>query len=86
MRNEQWILCPICGCKTELKIQEDTVLKNFPLYFPKCKHETLIKIQQLNMSVIKEPDAEPITRKASPCGYGLSFISQYAPLTCPFSA
>lgn len=36
----------------------DTELKNFPLYCPKCKQETLINIQQLNMSVIKEPDAK----------------------------
>ena len=52
-----WILCPVCGCKTRLKIREDTVLENFPLYCPKCKHETLITVRQLNISVIKEPDA-----------------------------
>ena len=61
--NEHWILCPICGNKTRLKIREDTELKNFPLYCPKCKQETLINVRQLNISVIKEPDAQPITRK-----------------------
>lgn len=30
----QWILCPVCGCKTRLKIREDTVLENFPLLAP----------------------------------------------------
>ena len=30
MKHEQWILCPVCGCKTRLKIREDTVLENFP--------------------------------------------------------
>ncbi|WP_243124553.1 cysteine-rich KTR domain-containing protein [Clostridium sp. AWRP] len=51
------MLCPICGNKTRLKIWENTELKNFPLFCPKCKQETLITIQQFNMSVIKEPDA-----------------------------
>ena len=37
----QWILCPICGNKTRLKIREDTESKNFPLFCPKCKKETL---------------------------------------------
>ena len=58
----QWILCPICGCKTRLRIREDTVLENFPLYYPKCKHETLIEVHQLNISVIKEPDAQTQSR------------------------
>ena len=36
---------------------EDTELKNFPLYCPKCKQETLIEIANLQVIVIKEPDA-----------------------------
>ena len=36
---------------------EDTVLKNFPLYCPKCKQESLIEVENLNIVVIKEPDA-----------------------------
>ena len=35
----------------------DTELKNFPLYCPKCKQETLIKAKNLQIKVIKEPDA-----------------------------
>ncbi len=58
MAIEQWVFCPVCKNKTRLKIRVDTELKNFPLYCPKCKQETLINIQQLNMSVIKEPDAK----------------------------
>ena len=57
MQKEEWLLCPICGNKTRLKIREDTELKNFPLFYPKCKQEVLISIKQFNMSVIKEPDA-----------------------------
>ena len=58
MQIEQWILCPVCKGKTRLKIRADTILKHFPLFCPKCKHETVINIQQFSISVIKEPDAQ----------------------------
>lgn len=58
MEKYEWILCPVCDNKTRLKIREDTEIKNFPLFCPKCKHETLINVRQLNMSVIKETDAK----------------------------
>ena len=58
----EWILCPFCGSKTRLKIRDDTVLENFPLYCPKCKHETLIAVRQLNLSIIQEPDAKTQSR------------------------
>ena len=57
MGKTEWIICPICKNKTRLKIREDTVLENFPLFCPKCKKESLINIIKLNMSVIIEPDA-----------------------------
>lgn len=57
-----WILCPVCGNKTRDKIRGDTVLKNYPLYCPKCKQETLIEITNLQVTVIKEPDAQPQSR------------------------
>ena len=38
----KFVLCPVCGNKTRTKIQEDTEMKNFPLYCPKCKKETII--------------------------------------------
>ncbi len=53
----EWILCPVCRNKTRLQIREDTELKNFPLYCPKCRHETLIEAKHLQVTVIKEPDA-----------------------------
>ena len=58
MNEERWILCPVCDNKTRIRIRKDTVLENFPLFCPKCKQETLIAIRQLNISVIKEPDAK----------------------------
>ena len=57
MKRTEWILCPICGCKTRLKVREDTQLKNLPLYCPKCRRETLIELKGLQITVIKEPDA-----------------------------
>ena len=63
MKKEKWLLCPICGNKTRLKLREDTILEKFPLYCPKCKQETLINVQQMNMSIIKEPDAQTQSRQ-----------------------
>lgn len=57
----EWIF-PVCGNKTRVKIRDDTVLENFPLFCPKCKQETIINVKQLNMSVIKEPDAKTQSR------------------------
>ena len=62
MKQEKWLLCPVCGNKTRLKLREDTVLEKFPLFCPKCKRETLINVQQMNMSVIREPDAKTQSR------------------------
>ncbi len=61
MNKNEWILCLICGGKTRDRIREDTVLKNYPLYCPKCKQEALIDVTNLQITVITEPytlDAE----------------------------
>ena len=63
MIRTEWILCPVCRNKTRNKIRDDIVLKNYPLYCPKCKQETLIEAKNLQIVVIKEPDtldAEPM--------------------------
>ena len=62
MKENEWILCPICGNKTRLRIRNDTILMKFPLYCPKCKQETLINVEKFNISVIKEPDAQTQSR------------------------
>lgn len=53
MIEEKWILRPVCENKIRIRIREDTIFESFPLFCPKCKQETLISVQQLNMSVIK---------------------------------
>ena len=62
MKQEKWLLCPVCGNKTRLKLREDTVLENFPLFCPKCKQETLIEVSNLKITVIREPDAQTQSR------------------------
>ncbi|WP_425268365.1 cysteine-rich KTR domain-containing protein, partial [Enterococcus faecium] len=43
-------------------IREDTELKNFPLYCPKCRQENLVDIKQFKLTVITEPDAKTQSR------------------------
>ena len=62
MSKGQWIICPVCGGKTHDRIREDTEIKNFPLFCPKCKKESLIDVIKFNMSVIREPDAKTQSR------------------------
>lgn len=46
------VLCPVCGGKTHTMIRKDTELKNFPLYCPKCKQETLINVKNMKISLL----------------------------------
>ncbi|MBT9796830.1 cysteine-rich KTR domain-containing protein [Hungatella hathewayi] len=59
---EEWIICPICGSKTRNRIRSDTELRNFPLFCPKCKKESLINAIQFKIFVITEPDAKTQSR------------------------
>lgn len=52
-----WLLCPLCGGKTRLKVRGDTEIRHFPLYCPRCRRETLINFKQHKIFVIQEPDA-----------------------------
>ena len=56
MNKTEWILCPVCGNKTRDRLREDTVLKNYPLYCPKCKQETLINAKDLQITVIQKQE------------------------------
>lgn len=50
----EWILFPICGNRARNRIREDTELKHFPLYCPKCRHESLVDVKGLVVRVIKD--------------------------------
>jgi hypothetical protein len=56
MDKTEWIICPVCKNKTRVKIREDTVLENFPLFCPKCKQESLINVKQMSTFVIDRPN------------------------------
>lgn len=58
MKKAEWVLCPVCRNKTRLQIREDTELKNFPLYCPKCKQESLIEAKNLQITVVKRFEAK----------------------------
>jgi len=51
--NSQWILCPVCGSKTRVKVYESTLVLRFPLYCPRCKHETNVNISKLKITISK---------------------------------
>ena len=59
MEKTEWIRC---RNKTRIQMREDTELKNFPLYCPKCKHNSLIEVKKFQVTVIKEPDAQTQSR------------------------
>lgn len=54
----EWILCPECNGKTRTQVREDTVLKNFPLFCPKCKKTFLISMQGHKIKYKNKPDAK----------------------------
>lgn len=58
MINSEWVYCPICKNKTRNKIYDDTIVFNFPLFCPKCKQESIININKMKITIIKEPDAK----------------------------
>lgn len=37
-----WIRCPECGGKTRTQVREHTVMEDFPLFCPKCRHSCVI--------------------------------------------
>lgn len=43
--SDKWILCPDCGAKTRTQILEDTELKHFHLFCPKCKKNYIIDVR-----------------------------------------
>ena len=49
---EKWLLCPICGAKTRLRLLQRTVLRDFPLFCPKCRQERIINAQNYQIEII----------------------------------
>ena len=47
----QWVYCPCCGAKTRLQLLRHTELRDFPLFCPKCRKETMINARLFRVSV-----------------------------------
>lgn len=48
-----WVLCPVCGAKTRLQLFQETELKAFPLFCPKCKSESIIDAKNFMIEMKK---------------------------------
>lgn len=53
MEEKKWIFCPVCDSKTRIQICEETEIRYFPLFCPKCKKETLIDVERQKVTVVK---------------------------------
>ena len=49
---------PICVAKTRLRLLRRTVLRDFPLFCPKCRQECIISAQNFNIVSIELSDAK----------------------------
>ena len=49
---QETIPCPVCGNKTHNRMREDTELRNFPIFCPKCKRESLINVKGMKVTVV----------------------------------
>lgn len=58
MTDEKWLLCPICGAKTRLRLLERTVLRALPLFCPKCRRESIISASNFQIENVYLPDTK----------------------------
>lgn len=53
IEEKRWVLCPQCGAKTRLQVFRETELKNFPLFCPKCRQESMIDVKNFMIETKK---------------------------------
>ena len=46
MQKEEWLLCPICGNKTRLKIREDTEIEKFVKALDDAGYQDILNAKQ----------------------------------------
>lgn len=56
MGKKRWLMCPACNGKTRTMIYEETILRYFPLYCPKCKLERIIDVEQGEIVHVQETE------------------------------
>ena len=52
MDEGKWLYCPKCNKKTRVKVYEQTKMKNFPLFCPWCKTETVVNVKNYTIVVV----------------------------------
>ena len=55
---ERWVLYPVCGAKTRLRLLERTVLRDLPLFCPKCRRESIISASNFQIENVYLPDTK----------------------------
>lgn len=55
MKKNHWIVCPLCQRNLQIKIYEDTVLLNFPVYCNSCQKEMVVNVVKCRLQLTK-PD------------------------------
>jgi len=61
MLEKYWIKCPICNGKTRVQVFYNTVLRNFPLFCPKCKLTHIVDVEKLEIIRTDAPEIEQRT-------------------------
>ena len=51
--DERWVYCPVCGAKTRVRLLQRTVLRDFPLFCPKCRRESIINAKNFIIEIKK---------------------------------
>lgn len=54
MGKKRWLMCPVCNGKRRTMIYEETTLKYFPLYCPKCKLEKIVDVEWGKIVKVKD--------------------------------
>ena len=51
MTEKYWLKCPICNGQTRVQASYNPVLRNFPLFRPKCKLPHTIDVEKLEIKI-----------------------------------
>ena len=52
-KKEFWLICQVCKGKTRTRVQEDTVLVNFPLFCPKMQGRDQSDLRQSEHGLVR---------------------------------
>ncbi len=52
----EFLRCPRCRGKTRIQVRPGTLLRDFPLFCPKCRYEGIIDYEKGKITTIKTLD------------------------------